>query len=185
MMQKIRANEFNVAFIFTTFLISRMIVAPLLKINTYAQTPDKRPNFLVIVGDDFGYSDIGAFGSEISTPNLDMLAKDGKIFTNYHTAPTCSPARLSLLTGVDYHIGGIGTMFELIADNQKGKPGYETYINNKVVTVAELLKDAGYNTYISGKWHLSGQTNQPGSTPADRGFQKSFVLLGNGANHWN
>jgi len=184
-MQKIRANKFNVAFVFTAFLISLMIVAPLLKINAYAQTPDKRPNFLMIVGDDFGYSDIGAFGSEISTPNLDMLAKDGKIFTNYHTAATCSPARVSLLTGVDYHIGGIGTMFEFIADNQKDKPEYETYINNKVVTVAELLRDAGYHTYLSGKWHLAGQSSHTGSAPYDRGFEKSLTLLGDGANHFN
>ena len=94
------------------------------------------------MGDDLGFSDIGAFGSEISTPNLDMLAKEGKILTNYHTNPVCSPARVSFLTGVDNHIGGIGTMYENIAPNQVGKPGYETYINNKVVTVAELLRDA-------------------------------------------
>src|SRR6476620_4280390 len=118
------------------FLITVMVASPALRSPANAQTQDKRPNFLVIVGDDFGYSDIGAFGSEISTPNLDMLAKDGKILTNYHTAPTCSPARVSLLTGVDYHIAGIGTMFENIAENQIGKPGYETYINDKVVTVA-------------------------------------------------
>ena len=108
------------------FLIGVMVTAPLKSTFTFAQTQDSRPNFLVLIGDDFGYSDIGAFGSEISTPNLDALAKEGKIFTNYHTAATCSPARVSLLTGVDYHIAGIGTMFELIADNQKGKPGYET-----------------------------------------------------------
>ena len=105
------------------FLIGVMVTAPLKSTFTFAQTQDSRPNFLVLIGDDFGYSDIGAFGSEISTPNLDALAKEGKIFTNYHTAATCSPARVSLLTGVDYHIAGIGTMFELIADNQKGKPG--------------------------------------------------------------
>jgi arylsulfatase len=76
-------------------------------------------------------------------------------------------------------------MFELLADNQRGQPGYETYINNKVVTVAELLHDAGYHTYLSGKWHLSGQANQSGSDPYDRGFEKSFSLLGDGANHFN
>jgi hypothetical protein len=91
-----------------------------------AITQGKRPNILLIVGDDFGYSDIGAFGSQISTPNLDALAKDGKILMNYHTIPVCSPARDSLITGVDHHIGGIGSMYELIAQNQKGKPGYET-----------------------------------------------------------
>jgi arylsulfatase len=112
----------------------------------------------MIVGDDFGFSDIGAFGSEISTPNLDALAKEGKILTNYPTATTCSPARVALLTGVDWHVGGIGTMYEAMAQNQKGQPGYEMYINNKVVTVAELLRDNGYHTLMSGKRHLSGKS---------------------------
>ena len=145
----------------------------------------QRPNFLLIMGDDFGYSDIGAFGSEISTPNLDALAKDGKVLTDYHTAPTCSPARVAFLTGVDWHVGGIGTMYELIAQNQVGKPGYETYINNRVVTVAELLRDAGYNTLQSGKWHLSGHGHQPGTTPYDRGFSNALTLLEDGSNHFN
>jgi arylsulfatase A-like enzyme len=134
---------------------------------------------------DFGYSDIAAFGGEISTPNLDALAKEGKIFTNYHTVPVCSPARVALLTGVDHHIGGIGSMYELIADNQKGKPGYETWINKRVVTVAELLRDAGYHTYLSGKWHLSGNTAENGTWPSDRGFEQSLTLLNGGANHFN
>jgi arylsulfatase A-like enzyme len=144
-----------------------------------------RPNILLIVGDDFGYSDIHAFGSEISTPNLDALANDGKILTDYHTIPVCSPARVALLTGVDHHIGGIGSMYELIAPNQIGKPGYETWINNKVVTVAELLKDSGYHTYLSGKWHLSGNHGENGTFPSDRGFEKSLTLLNGGANHFN
>jgi arylsulfatase A-like enzyme len=156
--------------------------------QVFAQTAgenDSRPNILLIIGDDFGYSDIGSFGSEISTPNLDNLAKEGKMFRDYHTAPTCSPARVSMNTGVDYHIGGIGTMFEFIADNQRGQPGYETYINDRVVTIAELLRDSGYHTLLSGKWHLAGQAHQSGTTPYDRGFEKSFTLLGDGANHFN
>ena len=171
----------------TVFFITGMIVAPALRgIAVYAQAPaDNRPNFLVIVGDDFGYSDIGSFGSEISTPNLDAIAKDGKVLTDYHTAPTCSPARVSLLTGVDWHVGGIGTMYELIADNQVGKPGYETYINDNVVTVAELLRDAGYNTMQSGKWHLSGHGYQNGTSPYERGFSNAFTLLEDGSNHYS
>jgi arylsulfatase A-like enzyme len=154
--------------------------------NVYAQSPtDKRPNILVIMGDDLGFSDIGSFGSEISTPNLDTLAKEGKILTNYHTNPVCSPARVSFLTGVDNHVGGIGTMYENIAPNQVGKPGYETYINDKVVTVAELLRDGGYDTLMSGKWHLSGSGWQNGTTPYDRGFEDVFVLLESGAQHFN
>jgi arylsulfatase len=145
----------------------------------------KRPNFLMIVGDDFGYSDIGPFGSEIKTPNLDALAKDGKILSDYHTAPTCSPGRLSLLTGVDYHIGGIGTIYELIAPNQVGKPGYETYIDNNVATVADLLRAAGYHTFLSGKWHLSGNGITPGTLPAERGFERSLTLVEDGANHFS
>jgi arylsulfatase len=148
------------------------------------QGQQQRPNILLIVGDDFGWSDIGAFGSQISTPNLDALAKDGKILTNYHTIPVCSPARDSLLTGVDHHIGGIGSMYELIAQNQKGKQGYETWINNRVVTVAELLRDAGYHTYLSGKWHLAGAHFENGTWPHDRGFEKDITLLNGGGNHF-
>lgn len=164
-----------------------LIAIPAFNFNNfvYAQSPDKRPNILMILGDDFGYSDIGAFGGEIATPNLDALAKEGKIMTNYHTVPVCSPARVELLTGVDHHIGGIGTMYELIAQNQMGKPGYETWINNRVVTLAELLKDVGYHTYLSGKWHLSGNHDENGTLPYDRGFEKSLTLLGGAANHFN
>ena len=174
---------------FLTLLTLTLSLTAIPSLNTnnfvYAQAPDKRPNILMIVGDDFGYSDIGTFGGEISTPNLDALAKEGKILSNYHTNPVCSPARVALLTGVDHHIGGIGTMYELMADNQKGKPGYETYINNRVVTAAELLKDSGYHTYLSGKWHLSGHADENGTLPYDRGFEKSLTLLGGGANHFN
>ena len=176
-------NSHKFSFILMALLIAVTIGGS--SLNAYAQNPENKPNFLVIVGDDFGYSDIGAFGSEISTPNLDAIAKDGKVLTNYHTAPTCSPARVALLTGVDWHVGGIGTMYELIADNQVGKPGYETYINDKVVTVAELLKDAGYNTMMSGKWHLSGHGYQPGTSPYERGFSNVLTLLEDGSNHFN
>lgn len=145
---------------------------------------DVRPNILVIMGDDFGFSDLGVFGSEISTPNFDALAKDGKILTNYHTHPVCSPARGTFLTGVDNHVVGIGTMYEGITPNQINKTGYETYITDRVVTVAELLRDAGYDTMLSGKWHLSGKGYHNGTGPADRGFDKSFTLLESGANHF-
>jgi arylsulfatase A-like enzyme len=158
---------------------------PLMKSSFAVSAQNKRPNFLLIVGDDFGYSDIGPFGGEIKTPSLDALARDGKILTNYHTAPTCSTGRLSLLTGVDYHIGGIGSMYELIAPNQVGKPGYETYINNKVVTLAELLRYAGYQTYLSGKWHLSGNGTTSSTLPINRGFEHSLTLVGDGANHFS
>jgi hypothetical protein len=131
------------------YLLNNNIIFVQAQAPTAGTTADSMPNILAIMGDDLGFSDLGAFGSEISTPNLDALAKDGKILTNYHTMPTCSTARASFLTGVDNHIAGIGTMYEFIAPNQVGKPGYETYLNDRVVTVAELLRDAGYHFWVS------------------------------------
>src|SRR3989304_7225573 len=116
---------------------------------------DSRPNILVVVLDDTGFADYAFTGSEIPTPNLDSLRNDGKLFTNYHVLPTCSPTRSVLMTGVDNHLIGFGTMREFLADNQKGKPGYEGYLNDNVVTIPQLLKDNGYHTYMTGKWHLA------------------------------
>jgi arylsulfatase A-like enzyme len=184
-MRKFR-NSYVVS-ILIAFLVSSVYMIPS---SVFGQNDDNstadnsRPNILVIMGDDFGYSDLGVFGSEISTPNLDKLGKEGKILTNYYTHPVCSPARSTFLTGVDNHIAGIGTMFENIAPNQVNKTGYETYITDRVVTVAELLRDAGYDTLLSGKWHLSGKGYHEGTGPADRGFDQSFTLLESGANHF-
>lgn len=139
--------------VFIAFTVSSVYIIPN---NVFGQIDvndmnNNRPNILVLMGDDLGFSDLGVFGSEISTPNLDQLGMEGKILTNYYTHPVCSPARSTFLTGVDNHIAGIGTMFENIAPNQVNKTGYETFITDRVVTVAELLQDAGYYTLLSGK----------------------------------
>ncbi len=183
------ALGFTIGVIIGLIVIPPLTASPVVNRAVLAQSitmpsEDQRPNILLIVGDDLGWSDIGSFGGEISTPNLDQLAKEGKIGTNYHTAPTCSPARAALLTGVDWHLAGLGNMYELIAQNQIGKPGYETYLNDRVVAVQELLRDAGYNTIQSGKWHLSGDGVTPGTTPYDRGFEHAFTLVGDGGNHF-
>lgn len=146
-----------------------------------AKTGRKRPNFLLVVADDLGFSDIGAFGSEIETPNLDALANRGLKLNDFHSAPACSPTRSMLLTGTDHHIAGIGTMVEVATPEIQGLPGYEGYLNDRVVTVTELLRDAGYTTLISGKWHL-GMTLE--TSPHARGFEKSFALLPGGHNHY-
>jgi arylsulfatase A-like enzyme len=141
----------------------------------------KRPNFLVIVADDLGFSDIGAFGGEINTPNLDRLAYGGIRFIDFHSAPACSPTRAMLLTGTDHHIAGIGTMLEVAVPGFRGAPGYEGYLNERVVALPELLRDAGYLTLMAGKWHL-GHTIE--TSPWARGFERSFALLPAGASHY-
>jgi len=138
------------------------------------------PNFLIIVADDLGYSDLGAFGGEIRTPNLDALARQGVRFTNFHTAPACSPTRAMLLTGTDPHRVGLGAM-ELVTPNQRGKRGLEGSLRADDATLAELLAANGYQTLLSGKWHLG---TGPGQDPHERGFQRSFAILPAAHNHF-
>ena len=140
------------------------------------------PNIVIILGDDLGYADLGAFGSEIKTPNFDALAKDGVRFTNFYTHATSSPTRATLLSGVDTHVNGMGNMDEWTAPNQKGVPGYEGFLNDRVATMPALLKDAGYHTYMVGKWHLGKQPNQ---IPAARGFERDFSLLDGAGSYWD
>lgn len=141
----------------------------------------KRPNFLLVVADDLGFSDLGAFGGEISTPALDALANSGIRFTSFHTAPTCSPTRAMLLTGTDHHIAGLGTMAETRSPEVADAPGYEGYLNDRVVTLPEILRDAGYRTLLSGKWHLG---SAPARRPNARGFERSFTMLVGAHNHY-
>jgi arylsulfatase A-like enzyme len=116
-----------------------------------SETNNQRPNILLIVADDMGYSDIAPFGGEISTPTLGKLADEGIMLTNFHVLPTCSPSRSVLLSGTDNHIAGLGSMDEFTTPKQKGNPGYEGYLNNRVAHLPQILSDAGYKTYLSGK----------------------------------
>jgi len=150
--------------------------------TTFAADTPRRPNIVVILGDDLGYADMGAFGSEIRTPNLDALAKDGVRFTSFYTHATCSPTRATLLTGVDTHVSGLGNMDEWTAPNQRGAVGYEGYLNDRVATLPQLLRDAGYHTYMVGKWHLG---KAPAQIPAARGFERDFSLLDGAGSYWD
>lgn len=147
-----------------------------------ASTAPDHPNILLVVADDMGFADLGSYGSEIETPNLDSLASSGVRMTNFHTTPACSPTRASLLTGVDPHKAGLGNMAEELAPNQEGQPGYEGHLNDQVAALPALFKDAGYNTYLTGKWHLG---KEEGNRPTDRGFDHSFSLLVGGASHFS
>lgn len=177
-----------------------------------ARTPAARPNILVIVADDMGYSDLGAFGSEIATPNIDALAAGGRLLTNFHVGATCSPTRSMLLSGADNHRVGLGSMaeatgFSITRDLAPWGPshqygfgnvpeGYVGHLNGKSLSMAELLRDGGYNTYMVGKWHLAYEVTAPSpqartwyrvkpeALPSARGFDKSFVLINGGGGHF-
>lgn len=153
----------------------------LLFIACNQQPEANRPNILLIVADDLGYTDLGCYGSEIRTPNLDALALRGIRNTSFCTAPTCSPTRSMLLTGVDNHRAGLGTMNGDWAPNQEGQPGYEGYLNQQVVTLPRLMQDAGYHTAMAGKWHLG---SADGQRPLQRGFTRSYGLIPGGGGHF-
>jgi arylsulfatase A-like enzyme len=146
-----------------------------------ASADSAQPNILLIMADDLGYSDLGSYGGEISTPTLDQLARDGLQFTNMYAAPTCSITRSMLMSGTDNHLVGLGTMAEALQPFQRGKPGYEGYLNQRSYSVAELLKKGGYSTLMVGKWHLGLEADQG---PDQRGFEQSFTLLEGGASHF-
>lgn len=134
-----------------------------------ASSSSKKPNVLVILVDDLGYSDLGAFGSEIATPNIDAIARDGRVLTNFHTTPLCATSRAELLTGVDHHLVGVGTLSESSVF-YPGEDNYKGALNDAAPTVAQLLSAAGYHTYMAGKWHLAGDG------PKSVGFEQSFSL---------
>jgi arylsulfatase len=180
-----------------------------------AAARDGKPNILVIVADDLGYSDLGTFGGEIATPNLDALARTGRLLTNFHTAAVCSPTRASLLSGVDHHLAGLGNMAEVVGINITGNrphtapwgksntydfdnipAGYQGHLSPKALSMAEVLRDGGYSTFMVGKWHLAYQVAapdekvrtfyriKPDALPHARGFERSFTLLNGGGSHY-
>ena len=141
---------------------------------------DGRPNILLIVADDMAYTDIGAFGGgDIATPVLDNLAQQGMVFSRFYAGASCTTTRSMLMTGIDNHRAGLGTTvgaYSQPAANQKGQPGYEGYLRSDVITVSSLLKDAGYQTFMVGKWHLG---SAPENRPSRRGFNKTFAIQQN------
>ncbi|HEU5207938.1 MAG TPA: arylsulfatase, partial [Longimicrobiales bacterium] len=145
-----------------------------------AATRADRPNILLLVADDLGYTDTGPYGSDIRTPNIDRLAQEGILFTNFHTAPMCAPTRAMLLTGNNNHVAGMG---QQSPDSVLARfPGYEGYLSDRVVPFPRLLREAGYHTYSTGKWHLGDAREQ---SPLAAGFERSYQLTHGAANHFN
>lgn len=144
---------------------------------------DSRPNILLIVADDLGYSDLGCYGGNIRTPNIDQLAKHGIRFSQFHTGPTCAVTRAMLLSGQNNHVAGMGIQDGLLTNSPMiGKPGYESNLSDRIIPVSQLLQESGYFTYTTGKWHLGKREED---SPQQKGFDRSFNLLQGGSNHFN
>jgi arylsulfatase len=143
----------------------------------------EQPNIVLILVDDMGYTDIGAFGSEIATPNIDALANAGIKLTNFHSSPQCAPTRSMLLSGADNHKAGMGSMFpsRFIEEDYANREGYDLQLHPRVATLPERLGDAGYHTYMAGKWHLGAAPDQ---VPTKRGFDRSYALMTGSSNHF-
>ena len=167
----------------STALLSVTLAASL---NQPALAEDEvaKPNVLLIVADDLSFGDLGASGAITRTPNIDRLAERGLMFTRFHASPVCSVTRAMLLTG-NYPVEvGLGAFDYALYPPAAGKPGYESYLTRTTATIAELLHDAGYNTYMVGKWHLGG-AGHGGEGPEQWGFDHSFGIYTGGSNHWN
>jgi arylsulfatase/uncharacterized sulfatase len=149
----------------------------------YAQSDSTqvKPNIVLILVDDSGLMDFGAYGGEAKTPNIDLLANEGMMFTNMHASPVCAPSRAMLLTGTDNHLTGVANLPEMLPKEYQGLPGYGGVLNDKVQTIATRLKEVNYSTYVSGKWHLGHDEN---TLPTSRGFDRSFILGASGGDNY-
>jgi len=139
------------------------------------------PNIVLILADDLGFTDTAPYGSEISTPHIARLAAEGVRFSNYHTAASCAPTRAMLLSGVDSHRNGVPNIPESLPPYQLEQPHYRGTLSHDVVTIATWLREAGYHTYMTGKWHL-GMT--PDLLPSARGFERTITMADTGADNW-
>jgi arylsulfatase A-like enzyme len=152
-------------------MLGALLVAwgPLATHGAPAPSEKPRPNIVFVILDDAGFSDFGSYGGEIQTPNIDQIARAGVRFTNFHTASTCESSRAMMHTGIDHHRAGAGTLRVVMAENQKGQPGYEGFLSDNAHSLGQLLRDGGYATYFTGKWNLGdGLERSPGAKGWDR-----------------
>jgi arylsulfatase len=162
----------------TSILIALSLVA---LATDFAAAREHRPDILLIVADDLGYADLGAYGSDIRTPNIDALAAEGILFTQFHTAPMCAPTRAMLLSGNNNHVAGMASQ-QREGILGEAYPGYEASLSDRIEPLPAILADAGYHTYSVGKWHLGTRAD---TSPTAAGFTRSFNLMQGGGNHWD
>jgi arylsulfatase len=168
-----------------TLLVSAVLVATCTHARGADAPRSAKPNIVIILADDIGYSDLGCYGGEISTPNLDTLAAGGLRFTQFYNTARCCPTRASLLTGLYPHQAGVGHMME---DRGEKFPGYRGNLNRNCVTIAEALKPAGYRAYAVGKWHVTpatGPDGPNGNWPLQRGFDRYYGTIGGGGSYFD
>ena len=165
------------------YLLSALIstIGAYTTVNAQTDSTERKPNIVLLLIDDAGLMELGAYGGEARTPNIDQLAKNGMMFTNMHASPACAPSRAMLLTGSDSHLAGVANLPEMLPEEFQTKPGYGGVLNNRVQTIATRLKALNYNTYVTGKWHLGHDEN---TLPTKRGFDRSFILGASGANNF-
>lgn len=163
--------------LFKTTLTLLLGAAVLSSVPALAQKDKDRPNIILIMADDLGYSDIGSYGGEISTPNLDRLAAEGVRFKEFYNNSICAPTRASLITGQYPHRAGIGYF-----DVDLGLPAYQGFLNKQSLTFGEVLRNAGYSTLLSGKWHVGKDSL---SWPNQRGFDRFYGILAGASNYFN
>ncbi len=164
------------------FIFALMVVAATDRAPTLAKD-NSRPNIVVILSDDMGYSDLGCYGGEIATPTIDALAAKGLRFTQFYNTSRCCPTRASLLTGLYSHQAGIGQMV-----NDLGYDAYRGDLNNRCVTLAEAVRPAGYRTYMAGKWHVTKHVVKDGPKdcwPLQRGFDRFYGTLSGAGNFFD
>jgi arylsulfatase A-like enzyme len=156
-----------------------------MKPETEVRKLNRQPNIILILADDMGFSDLGCYGGEILTPHIDQLSDNGIRFSQFYNTARCCPTRASLLTGLHPHQTGIGHMTNPPGTKSydKGVYGYRGYLNRDCVTLAEVLKEHGYHTYMSGKWHLGDDTKD--KWPLQRGFERFYGILAGACNYFN
>jgi arylsulfatase A-like enzyme len=151
---------------------------PAQPVATTGLAPGSRPNILLLVADDLGYQDLGVFGGDINTPNIDALFNSGVMLTQFYVASSCQPTRAMLLSGMDHHLAGVGAQGRVV----EGNMSYQNRLTENVASIAERMAVLDYHTSMVGKWHLG---SLEGQTPADRGFERSFIVLEAGAFHFD